>query len=124
MKAEFYVNGTRVWFEDSDVVNPTEYAPPGVYNPHNVRPWLIYNVDSPVCVVFAPNEQEAWDEAADAGKLDIWLMKEEDVHNEEEVLRFGNASEPYNVGEYLHCFEIPNPPFSFAALLNAMKEEG
>lgn len=120
MKAEFYVKGTRVWFDDLDVVNPEFYMQPQESNPNGVRPWLIYNVDSPVCIVFASNEQDAWDEAADAGKLDGWLLTEDDVTDEDEVTRLGNASEPYYIDSYLIAFEIPNPPFSFAALVNAV----
>jgi len=118
MKAEFYVKGTRVWFDDSDVVNPWDYYIAS-------KAYLIYNIDSPVAVVFATNEEDAWDIAADEGKLDTWLVTEEELEKiekefgEDATQRLGNAGKPYRLSDYLTCFEIPNPPFSFAALVNA-----
>ena len=129
MKAEFYIKGTRVWFDDSDVVNPHCYIQSQEMNPNGVKPFLIYNIDSPVAVVFANCEEDAWDEAADRGKLKIWEITEEEADKrmeefgEDSIQYLGNYAKPHRLSDYLTCFQIPNPPFSFAALVNAANAE-
>lgn len=111
----------QVKFTDADVVNGDEYIPAGTYNPHNVRPWLFHDHGFVLAVVFAPNLQDALDEAADADKLDRYLIREEDMGDypkDEGINYLGNASEPFDI-ESVSAIEMPNPPFSFVALFNA-----
>ena len=65
----------EIQFSDSDVVNLDNWIPDGESNPHKVVPWLIHDHGFPVCIVFASNLQDAFDEAADEGKLERWLIK-------------------------------------------------
>lgn len=114
-------------FDDSIVVNPREFIPSGEYNPHHIRPWLIHNEYGPLCVVFASCEQDALDEAADSDKLDSCLIAPEDYEehgvnsDEPECAFLGNASEPFDL-TYIGIIELPNPKFSFCALLSQDKE--
>ena len=112
-------------FTDEDVVNPDAYIPKGEYNPHNVHPFLIHNEYGTLAVVFADCEQDALDEAADAGKLKGHALSNEDVEEwnkdgrEEDITYLGNASEPYSL-DYIGIVPLPNPPFSCCAMFEAM----
>jgi hypothetical protein len=65
----------RISFCDKDVVNIDNWIPANSSsNPHKVRPWLVHDAGSIVCVVFADCLQDAMDEAADEGKLDRWQI--------------------------------------------------
>ena len=115
-----------VRFTDADVLNPGEFIPAGEHNPHNVRPFLLHDHGFALAVVFAPCLQDALDEAADAGRLDRFQVREEDLPDygpeEEGIARLGNAGEPFDI-EGLDFLELPNPPFSFVALFNHHRKE-
>jgi alpha-L-arabinofuranosidase len=77
-------------------------ALPGDFNPHNVRLWVIGNEYGPLCAVWADCEQDALDEATDAGLLDSFLVPAEEAEKmtDEELAdcaRLGNAGEPANL---------------------------
>ena len=119
MQAEF----NQIKFSDNDVINKDDYIPNGEYNPHKVRPFLLHDHGFVIAVVFADCLQDALDIAVDAGKLDGFQVSDVELVDygpeEEGVTRFGNASEPFDI-EGLDALELPNPPFSFVALFNAM----
>ena len=74
-----------------------------------------------LAVVFADCLQDALDIAADNGKLDRFRVTEEDAadYPDDEGLTFlGNASEAFDI-ESRGVEELPNPRFSFVALLSA-----
>jgi hypothetical protein len=125
MTAKFTVNNYDMQFDDTDVVEPSAFIPAGEFNPHNVRPWLLHDHGFTVAVVFASCLQDAIDEAVDSGKMDRYMVKEEDMadYPEEEGISFlGNASEPFDIGT-LDALELPNPAYSFAAMfMEAQKE--
>jgi hypothetical protein len=121
MKSKF----NEIKFSDEDVVNAGGYIPAGEYNPHNIRPWLLHDHGFVLAVVFASNLQDALDEAADADKLDRYLIASKDLDdylddegNEGGITYLGNAGEPFDI-EWLGAVELPNPPFSFVALFAA-----
>ncbi len=130
MKATFTHLNFDFSFTDADVVNPMAFIPKGEFNPHNVRPWLIYiplrTHGWTLAVVFASCLQEALDEATDNDKLDGLLVAPEDMgdYGNEEVgiTRLGNAGEPFDL-ESVDGIELPNLPFSFAAMFMAAREE-
>jgi hypothetical protein len=114
-------------FTDEDVVDAGSFIPNGEYNPHNVRPWAVEFMGTIIAVVFASHEQDALDAAVDGGKMDGHMISNEDmaelerVGQDEDVTRLGNAGEPFDL-TYIGLHEMPNPPFSFVALLNAITE--
>jgi hypothetical protein len=116
----------EITFSDSDVVNNGDFIAAGDFNPHRVRPWLIHDAGFVVAVVFASCEQDALDEAADAGKFDGLQVSEKDLNDygpdEDGIARLGNAGELFDI-QTLDMLELPNPPFSFVALFNALKGE-
>jgi hypothetical protein len=114
-----------ITFSDADVVNASDFIPAGDYNPHKVRPFLLHDHGFVLAVVFADCLQDALDEAADADKLDRYMITAEEFDdyvdekgNEEGVTYLGNAGEPFDI-ESLGAIELPNPPMSFVALFNA-----
>lgn len=113
--------------DDKDVVNPLEYSDNGTYNPYNTRPFLIHGEFGCLAIVFASCESDALDEAVDAGKLNGYMLSQEDVEDwekrgaDDEICYLGNASEPFDL-TYIHILELPNPTFSFVTLLNAHME--
>ena len=115
----------EIKFSDQDVVNPGDFIPEGEFNPQKIRPWLIHDAGFTIAVVFASCEQDAFDEAADAGKLDPFLVSDSEMADYgpdcEGLAYLGNASEPFDI-QTLGIVELPNPPFSFVALFNSMKE--
>ena len=122
MQAEFQ----QIKFSDSDVVNPDDYIAEGQYNPHRVRPWLLHDHGFVLAVVIADCLQDALDIAVDESKLDCFQVSEKDMADygpdEEGITRLGNAGEAFDI-ESLGAIELPNPPFSFVALFNAMKDQ-
>jgi hypothetical protein len=69
-------------FSDKDVVNIDNYEPPGRYGSHQSnRAWLIHDECHVICIVFASNEQDALDEAADADKLDFLMIDPKDKYD-------------------------------------------
>lgn len=115
-------NGYEFKFSDDDIVNKEDFIPLSEYNPHNVRPWLLHDHGTTICVVFADCMQDALDIACDGGKLERYLISPdemEDYENEEGITHLGNASEPHDI-ESLGIVELSNPAFSFCAMFNAM----
>ena len=114
----------EIKFTDADVVNPDDFIPAGEYNPHHVRPFLIHDHGFVFAVVFADCLQDALDAAVDGNKLDGFQVSEKDLADygpdEDGITRLGNASEPFDI-QTLDTVELPNPPFSFTALFNAIK---
>jgi hypothetical protein len=110
-----------VEISDDMLVNPDGFIPAGEYNPHNVRPWVIGHEHGAFAIAFASCEQDAIDEAIDAGKMDGMKVSDEDLatatdDEHEDYLRGGNASE-YFYQDYLWMEPLDNPAFSFVALL-------
>jgi hypothetical protein len=120
MQAEYQ----QIKFTDADVVNKDDFIAKGDYNPHNVRPFLLHDHGFVLAVVFADCLQDALDIAVDAGKLDGFQVAEKDLADygpdEEGITRLGNAGEAFDI-QALDALELPNPPFSFVALFNAME---
>lgn len=116
----------QIKFADSDVVNPDDFIPAGNSNPHRVRPWLLHDHGFVIGVVFADCLQDALDEAADHERLNRYRVEDSDVADygpdEVGISRLGNAGEPFDI-EALGVEELPNPPFSFAALFTAMQSQ-
>lgn len=116
----------EITFTDADVVNVDDYIPQGESNPHNIRPWLLHDHGFVVAVVFATRLQDALDKAADSDKLDRYLISNEDLDdygsNGDGITYLGNASEPFDI-ESLEAIGLPNPPFSFVTLFNAVSKQ-
>jgi hypothetical protein len=115
---EAHVKGIR--FSDEDIINKDDFIPAGQDNPHNVHGFLLHDHGFCLAVVFADNLEDALDIAADEGKLDRFLVTEEDLgdyEDEEELSFLGNAGEPFDI-EGLGYLELPNPAFSFCKLFN------
>lgn len=81
---------------------------PGSFNPHKVRLWVLGDIFGAICAVWADCEQDAWDNACDAGFLDSYQIEETDpdlkrndetgeetLDNSLELMLLGNASEPF-----------------------------
>ena len=118
-----FSDGLTVTIDDSMVIEGEGFILAGDFNPHNVRPWVIGHEFGPVVIVFASCEQDAIDEAVDAGKLDCFLIEDHECAEDCEALHAGNADEPLDQ-TYMWIRELPNPPFSFIACLNAAVQEG
>lgn len=148
MKLELDSAHGKIIVDDSDIVMESEHydiyegvkAMRGGIPDKTVRCFAIHNEYGCVAVVFARNEQDAMDDAADAGKLGRALIAEadrcrimyagagesEDTYEDETITYLGNAGEPYlldNIG----LMEIPIPSFSlsglfFASTVNAAHE--
>jgi len=120
MQAEY----RQITFTDNDVVNPTDFIASGDYNPYKVRPFLIHDHGTALAVVFADCLSDAFDICADEGRLQGFAIFEAELGDygpdEQGVSRLGNAGEAYDI-EGLDVLELPNPPFSFAALFTAMQ---
>ncbi len=125
MEAEY--EGYR--FTDANVVNPRDYDPEaGWLSPYDYNPFLIYNEYGTLAVVFAQDESDALDKAADSGKLKGHAVSSEDYdgmteEEREELAYIGNASEPYDQ-TYLGIKRLPNPALSFATLFQASQNKG
>lgn len=66
------------------------------YNPHNVRLFVIGHEFGAMCAVWASHEQDAFDEACDAGFLEF-LLAENQTSEDDSLASFGNASELHDV---------------------------
>ncbi len=121
----------EVQFTDADVVNPDDFVPAGEEYPmggvgtcnSRVRPWLLHDHGFVVAVVFADCLQDAIDIAVDKGKMERYLLSDEDWvdysgPDDESISYLGNDCEPHDI-ETLQSIEFPSPPFSFVVLLNA-----
>jgi len=121
MEATINLRGYDVTISDADVVNVSEYL---FYaegsNPHNVRAWVALDYGFVLGMAFAECESDALDELADAGKLDAFLLSEEDQKDydadAEGVDFLGNHGRPFDVRN-VELFAIKLPKFSFCALL-------
>lgn len=80
----------------NNVLFPKSIDSEAAYNPHNVRAWIIGDELGISCMVWASNEQEAFDEACDAGMIDQMLSTDQDYDNEE-LTALGNASELFDL---------------------------
>lgn len=108
----------NVSFTNNDVVNAHDFIPQGEYNPHNIRPFLLHDHGFTVAVVFANCLQDALDVAANANKMDRYLVSEFKDYNEDEFVYLGDASEPFDI-DSLQVIELPNTKFNFEALFDA-----
>lgn len=93
--------GQKMDFSDVTIVDPDNYVASGGFNPYNTRPMIIYNEYGVLCVVYADNEQDALDAAADADALKCQRLDDVDVFDEngdlaEYVLLLGNYGTPYD----------------------------
>lgn len=88
----------EVELEDSRILCNDVMLPHDRTNYHGVKLWVIGNEYGVLCAVWASHEQDALDEACDAGLLD-GLACDEPAENEEqdEVTRLGNAGEPHDL---------------------------
>ena len=66
------------------------------YNPHDVKMYVIGHEFGAICSVFASHEQEALDNACDAGLIDC-LMSEDQDYDDESLTPLGNASELFDL---------------------------
>lgn len=103
-------------YEADDVVNPDSFIPNGEFNPHKVRPFLIHNEFGTLAIVYADNEQDALDEAADADKLDSVQVDEEEYFkadeegHSDEYANLGNAGQPFDL-TYIGLIPLPNQQY-------------
>ncbi len=72
-------------FNDRILTNDVTFS--HEYNPHNIRPWVIFNEFGAICLSWAGCEQYALDEAFNAGKLDSFLVESDDI--DEKLLHDG-----------------------------------
>jgi hypothetical protein len=101
---------------------------PGYKMDKTVKLFAIHNEYECLALVFARNEQDAFDDAADDGKLDSMKLAELTITSNEygeetgengcQVVRLGNASEAFDMNN-VGIVEIPMPKFSLAGLLFA-----
>lgn len=80
----------------NNVLFPKSIDPDAAYNPHSVKAWIIGNEFGWLCMVWASNEQEAFDEAVDANMLDSMLAENQD-YDDESLAALGNASELFDL---------------------------
>lgn len=129
---EGYIQGIHI--TDKDVVDADCFTP-GDNGQYAEKPWILHDHGVCICIVFARHLCDALDAAADAGKLNGYLIEEASntpgtkglpasdyptlgTENEDGITRLGNASEPYDI-ENVNFIELENPPMSFVALLLA-----
>ncbi len=116
IEARIPIDDNTYYFADQ-VVNPAEYIPNGQFNPHKMRPWLIWNEYGALAIVYAHHEQDALDEMADSDRLDSCLVSPEDLAEAErdghadEFASLGNASEPFDLS-YIGMRELPNKQYA------------
>lgn len=125
-KMKYRLNDIGLTFEDSDVVNPREFDVDGE-SVYGMKPWLIYGEFGTLAVVFATCEQDAFDEAVDANKLDSYQVSNEDIKEWEDEnpgkdndswMCAGNASEIFDQ-TYLQIVALPLVPLSLGACMVA-----
>ncbi|MCP4878274.1 MAG: hypothetical protein GY896_22710 [Gammaproteobacteria bacterium] len=125
-KATYILQNFEFSFTDADVCNLDDWIPAGESNPHNVRPWLIHDAGFTQAVVFADCEQDAFDIAADDGKLEGFEIAEDELSEGGEYFEdddynrlsfLGNHGVPHDI-EPLGLVELPNPKSSFVAQFN------
>lgn len=89
----------------NNVILPRAIDPESAFNPHNVRLWVIGHEFGPLCAVWASHEQEALDEACNAGMLESLQVAEGDMDDSEDYTDLGNASEPHDL-TYAWCAPV------------------
>lgn len=110
----------EITFSDSDIVNLDDWIPLGESNPHNVRAFLLHDHGFVLAVCFADCLQDAIDIAADAQKLEQFLIADGDPDyspadfESGSVSYVGNNSKPADL-ESLSAVELPNVARSFVA---------
>lgn len=125
MKATY----NEIDFTEADVVNLDDWVPTGEHNPNYVKPWLLHDHGFVLAVVFADSLQNALDIAVDAGKLDRYVVSQEEfeertAESDRGTLDYlGNECKPFDI-ESLGVVELPNPPRSFVAQFNARPQNG
>lgn len=106
-------------FSDQDVILD-EYDPKAKEGDRYLEiPWLIHEQGFTICVVFARNEQEAFDQAVNENKLDRYMIEnptEEDWEDENYHV-LGNASELFDTSN-LGIVRLLQPNLSYCTLLN------
>ena len=80
----------------NNVLFPKSIDPEAAYNPYNVKAWIIGNEFGGLCMVWASNERDAFDDAVDANMLDSMLAENQDYDNES-LAALGNASELFDL---------------------------
>lgn len=80
----------------NDVMLPANFDAASRYNPHNLRLWVIGHEFGAICAVFASGEQDAFDAAVDANKLDC-LLAENQNYDDDTLTPLGNASELFDL---------------------------
>ena len=86
------LEGDSILLNDVNLPEHIEHT----FNPYNVKLWVIGNEYGALCAVWGSSEQEALDEAVDAGLLDS-LMDEEQDYDNEDLTPLGNASELFDL---------------------------
>lgn len=86
------LEGENILLNDVNLPEHIEHT----FNPYNVKLWVISNEYGALCAVWGSNEQEALDEAVDAGMLDCLMAEEQDYDNED-LTPLGNASELFDL---------------------------
>ncbi len=90
--------GHGIELEDERILCNDVRLPHDGANPHNVRLWVIGNEFGVLCAVWASHEQDALDEACNAGLLSGLACDEpENEDEQDEVTRLGNAGEPHDL---------------------------
>lgn len=93
-------------YQAQDLNNLIRKYPETIVNPDNWdysngKAWAIFNEYGLIALSFESNEQDALDDAADAGRLDSCRMSDEDAAEYEskgwDVSYLGNACEPFNL---------------------------
>lgn len=88
---------------DEDLIQAEGACLTGVH-PHGRSLYVLGDISGAICAVWADNDQEAFDEAADQGFLDQYQVEESEVRQRPdgdedldclELIRAGNASEPF-----------------------------
>ena len=94
-------------FDDSDIVNLDDAIWAGVYNPDNIRPFLLHNYGTVVAVVFARGINDTWVIARNCDRLDRYLINGP----------YGKVFKPGLLG----IIELPIPLLSFSACFKAVE---
>ena len=111
----------EVTFSDADVVNLDAWT-----CDYCMRAWLFHDHGVAIGIVFAENLQDAFDELADAGKIDSWKVTDEDVERDydgdyDRLTCLGNVGDFYDT-ETLSHDELPKTPISFTACFDVRYE--
>jgi hypothetical protein len=116
-----------VAFKDSDVANWDDFQPRTSKNDLGCnKPFLIYGIGGTLAVVFAEHAQEAYDTAADKGKLASCRVNESDpeydadkgTYNGTEVDYLGNNGVPHDLTD-VRIEEMDLPLMSLVGLFVA-----